>query len=208
MLKMYHYAKPGNTILTNGLKSIRSSGCNLQSYTLRAGSNDPEKIFNWLESTFDGRSNSISCLTERIIWQGNDKALEFIAKNYELFSFDLQRLVNDGIVCAIWCKYASDVGGYNEKFKKVNLNEIDFSPLPWQKCNSKQNLLFGVIRHYMLVLKNGYIPPKYINRENDSHIIFSWNTENTYTSNIYINFLIKNQRAFHQPLNNRGSYSK
>lgn len=165
MLKMYHYARPGNTILKDGLLGIKKSGRNLCSYEHRAGTEKPEKIYAWLDSTFEGRSNSVSCLTEKIVWQGNDKVLKSIVDGCELFSFDLEQLVQDGVVTAIWCKYGSDAGGHNEKFEKVELEDVDCSPLTWEKCDSSKDLLFAVIRHYMLVLKDGFIPAKYLQKE-------------------------------------------
>ena len=75
MLKMYHYAKKGNTILQDGLLGIKKSGRSLRPYAHRAQTDEPDKIYTWLDNTFEGRSNSISCLTEQIVWQGNDKIL-------------------------------------------------------------------------------------------------------------------------------------
>lgn len=162
---MYHYARPGNTILKDGLLGIRKSGRSLAPYAHRAGTEEPEKIYEWLDSTFEGRSHSISCLTERIVWEGNDKVLKSMVDACELFSFDLENLARDGIVTAIWCKYGSDADGYNEIFKKVELSDVDCSPLTWEKCDSSKGLLFGVVRHYMLVLKDGFIPAKYLQKE-------------------------------------------
>ena len=128
MLKMFHYAKKGNTIMKDGLFGIKKSNRSLRPYAHRAGTDNPEKIYKWLDSTFEGRSNSISCLTEKIVWKGNDKVLKSIVDGCDLFSFDLERLVKDGVVTAIWCKQGSDAGGYNEKFEKVALDDIDYSP--------------------------------------------------------------------------------
>lgn len=165
MLKMYHYAKKGNTILQDGLLGIKKSGRSLRPYIHRAGSGNPEEVYRWLDSTFRGRSNSISCLTEKIVWQNHDPVLKAIVENSELFSFDVERLVKDQIVTAIWCKESSSAGGYNEVFRKVELQDIDLTPLPWERCDSKADLLFGAVRHYLLVLKDGYIPPKYLQKE-------------------------------------------
>lgn len=165
MLKMYHYSKRGNTILKDGLFGIRKSGRSLRPYAHRAQTEEPEEIYEWLESTFSGRSDSVSCLTEKIVWQGNDDVLKSIIDGCDLFSFDLEQLVKDGIVTAIWCKDGSDAQGYNEKFKRIELNDVDCSPLSWEKCDSKKGLLFAVIRHYLLVLKDGYIPPDYLKKE-------------------------------------------
>lgn len=141
---MYHYSKHGNTVLKDGLFGIRKSGRSLALYAHRAQTEEPEKI----------------------VWQGNDKALKSIVDGCDLFSFELEQLVQDGIVTAIWCKNGSDAGGYNEKFKKIGLGGIDYSPLTWEKCDSSKDLLFAVVRHYMLVLKDGVIPPRYLQKEN------------------------------------------
>ena len=98
MLKMYHYSKHGNTVLKDGLFGIRKSGRSLALYAHRAQTEEPEKIYEWLDSTFPGRSQSVSCLTEKIVWQGNDKALKSIVDGCDLFSFELEQLVQDGIV--------------------------------------------------------------------------------------------------------------
>lgn len=162
---MYHYSKRGNTVSKDGLLGIRKSGRSLKPYAHRAQTEDPEKIYEWLDNTFQGRSRSVSCLTEKIMWQGNDEVLKSIVGGCDLFSFDLEQLVLDGIVTDIWCKDGSDADGYNEKFKKIELNEVDCSPLSWEKCDSTKGLLFAVIRHYLLVLKDGYIPPHYLKKE-------------------------------------------
>lgn len=163
---MYHYSKKGNTILKDGLLSVRKSGRSLAPYAHRAGTEKTEKIYEWLDNTFPGRSHSISCLTEKIVWKDNDEILKSFVDGCELFSFDLEQLVKNDIVTAIWCKYGSDAGGYNEKFEKVELNEIDRTPLTWEKCDSSKGLLFAVVRHYMLVLKDDCIPAEYLRKEN------------------------------------------
>lgn len=165
MLKMYHYAKPNNTIRQDGLLAICRAPKNLNRYANRAHSEARDDIIRWLDSTFDGRSRSVSCLTEPIRWQNNDPMLKEIVDTSELISFDLEQLVKDGIVEAIWCKSGSDAGGINEKFYPVSLNEISAEPLNWEKCDRAKDLLFAVIRHYMLVLKDGVIPPQYLTFE-------------------------------------------
>ena len=78
---------------------------------------------------------------------------------------DLTNLIKDGLVESIWCKNGSDEKGCNEIFYQVKADEIDFSALDWHKVDVKKGLLYAVIRHYMIVLKNGIIPPKYITKE-------------------------------------------
>ena len=165
-MRLYHYAPIDNTVLSDGLLSISCIQKDLRAYAHRAGSNNREEILAWLDKTFYGRSRAISCLTEPIKWQNNDSVLKRIVDNSALFSFDLSELVKDNLVEAIWCKNGSAAGGYNEKFFQVSPEEIDFSPLKWERVDAAKDMLYAVIRHYLVVMKNGVIPPKYLTREN------------------------------------------
>lgn len=165
-MKLYHYAPKENTVMRDGLFSISKIDRNLRPYTHRAGSENKEDILKWMDSTFYGRSRAISCLTEQIKWQGNDPILKKIVNGTMLFSFELDELIKDGLVESIWCKNGSDAGGLNEKFYQVKVDEIDLSPLTWEKVDIAKDLLYAVIRHYLIVLKDGYIPAKYIKKEN------------------------------------------
>ena len=165
-MRLYHYAPIENTVLSDGLLSISCIQKDLRAYAHRAGSNNREEILAWLDKTFYGRSRAISCLTEPIKWQNNDSVLKRIVDNSALFSFDLDELVKDNLVEAIWCKNGSAAGGYNEKFFQVSPEEIDFSPLKWERVDAAKDMLYAVIRHYLIVMKNGVIPPKYLTREN------------------------------------------
>jgi hypothetical protein len=165
-MKLYHYAPKKNTIMKDGLFSISKIDRNLRPYAHRAGSENKEDILRWMDSTFYGRSRSVSCLIEQIKWQGNDLILKKIVDGTELFSFELDDLIKDGLVESIWCKKGSDAGGLNEKFYQVKPEEIDLSALAWEKVDASKDLLYAVIRHYMIVLKDGFIPSKYITKEN------------------------------------------
>ena len=165
-MKLYHYARKENTIMKDGLLSISKVDRPLGSYAHRAGSENKEDILKWLDSTFYGRSRAISCLTEQIKWQGNDPILKKLVDGSELFSFELNDLIKDGLVESIWCKNGSDAGGYNEKFYQVQPEEIDLSPLTWEKVDAAKDLLYAVVRHYLIVLKDGCIPAEYLRQEN------------------------------------------
>lgn len=166
-MKLYHYAPKENTLLKDGLLSISKvqKSYSLKAYAHRAGSENRSDIIAWLDKTFDGRSRAISCLTEQIKWQGNDEVLKKIVDGTVLFSFDLEELIKAGLVESIWCKNGSDPDGYNEKFYQVTPEEIDFSPLSWEKVDVSKGLLYAVVRHYMIVLKNGCIPPEFLTLE-------------------------------------------
>ena len=151
--------------MKDGLFSISKIDRNLSPYAHRAGSENKEDILKWLDSTFYGRSRAISCLTEQIKWKGNDPVLKNIVDGAELFSFELDDLIKDDLVESIWCKNGSDAEGLNEKFYQVQPDEVDLSPLSWEKVDITKGLLYAVVRHYMVVLKDGVIPPKYITKE-------------------------------------------
>jgi len=164
-MRLYHYAPKENTVLRDGLLSISKGLRDLKAYAHRAGTEKREDILAWLDKTFAGRSRAISCLTEPIKWQGNDAVLKAIVDRSTLFSFELDGLLKDDLVEAIWCKSGSDAGGYNERFYQVKPEEIDLSPLSWEKVDAAKDLLYAVVRHYLIVLKDGYIPPEYLREE-------------------------------------------
>ena len=164
-MRLYHYAPKENTVLEQGLLSICKAPRDLRAYAHRAGTQNRDEIMAWLDRTFTGRSRAISCLTEPIKWQGNDAVLKAIVDRSALFSFELDDLIKAGLVESIWCKNGSDAGGYNEKFFEVKPEEIDLSPLTWEKVDAAKDLLYAVIRHYLIVFKDGYIPPEYLREE-------------------------------------------
>lgn len=105
-----------------------------------------------------------------------------MAKGSVLFSFELDDLVKDGLVESIWCR--NDMAkkgrklhihkGCDNYFYQVKPNEIDTSPLTWEKVDIKNQLLYGAVRHYMIVLKKGIVPPKYIKQEKQGFDLISW----------------------------------
>ena len=164
-MKLYHYAPKVNTVKEKGLLSISKGPRDLRAYAHRAGSENRDEIMAWLDKTFAGRSRAISCLTEPIKWQGNDAVLKAIVERSALFSFELDDLIKAGLVESIWCKNGSDAGGYNEKLFEVKPEDIDLSPLTWEKVDAAKDLLYAVVRHYLIVLKDGYIPPEFLREE-------------------------------------------
>jgi hypothetical protein len=167
---LYHYAPKNNTIKKDGYLSISKIDRDLKPYIHRAGSDNKDDILKWLDSTFYGRSRSISCLTEKIKWRGNDPVLKNIIKRSELFYFELDDLLKNGIVEAIWCKDGSDYKGCNENLYQVTPDKIDLTPLSWKKVDISKGQLYSVVRHYMIVLKDGCIPAKYMKKYRFFHL--------------------------------------
>lgn len=182
-MRLYHYAPKNNTILEQGLYSYaKYPGVLKRSYALPAKSNKRKDIIAWMENIFPGRSKSISCLTEQMKWRGNDPILKKIVKNSVLFSFELDDLIKDGLVESIWCRDdMSHKGrrqhihkGCDHYFYEVTPQEIDTTPLTWEKVNVSKELMYGAVRHYMIVMKKGFIPPQYLKLEKNNLSWFSW----------------------------------
>lgn len=173
-MKLYHYAPTKNTVLTDGIKSFAKYPKNLRAYSRRAGSEKPTDIIKWLDSTFPGRSRAISVLTEPIKPGSTDRTLKYMQKNSVLFSIELDDLIRDNLVESIWCKDGVEQDGHTEIFYQVTPSEIDTSPLAWDKVDTDQGLLYAVIRHYLLVMKDGVIPAKYIRPARQKFNLFSW----------------------------------
>ena len=47
----------------------------------------------------------------------------------------------------------------------ISVKDIDFSPVDWSICNDKLGRRFAYVRYYLLVIKDGLIPPEYITTE-------------------------------------------
>lgn len=92
----------------------------------------------------------------------------------DLFSIDLGSLQKDGLIEAVYVSPAlrpnldKDLPqDCDELLVKLNsINEIDISPIDWSVCDEKLGLRFSVVPYYLVVIKSGIIPPKYIAKEN------------------------------------------
>ena len=155
---LYSYILKPNDVLINGIKApVLSDAAFLTHYTGRAGSAEKEKIIAYLETVFHGRSRAVSCLTERIP-DLNSRKLQGFKALRECFTFSPDIIKDTQIVEAVWC-------AENGTFRQVD--SLDFSPLPWETINDEDDVFFARIRHYMLVLKQGYLPPEYIKRASE-----------------------------------------
>ena len=87
-MKLYHYVPKENTCLKDGILSVSLLPECLFHYAQRATSEDHEKIIKWLDSTFMGRSRSISCFTEPLKLNG-----KIVVNGGHLFSFDVSSTI-------------------------------------------------------------------------------------------------------------------
>ncbi|MBQ8436012.1 MAG: hypothetical protein IJX20_00005, partial [Alphaproteobacteria bacterium] len=50
--------------------------------------------------------------------------------------------------------------------KLSSIRDIDTSAVDWSVCDEKLGLRFSVVPYYLLIIKDGIIPPEYITKEN------------------------------------------
>ena len=174
---LYHYITKGNTALSEGILSLAANPqADLSYYYKRTGGETThEGVVKWMESCFKGRSRAIRGFSEPIQWtEKSEKMFKDFIEKADLFAIDVSALEADGFVEGVYVspalrpnldkKLLKDV---DEVLVKLNsINEIDTSPVDWTVCNEKLGLRFSVVPYYLIVVKGGIIPPRYIRKEN------------------------------------------
>ena len=161
-MKLYHYAPAQNSCLERGILSVSLLPETLSHYASRAKSENPEDIIRWLDGTCKGRSRSISCMTEPLKF----KEKVIFPNDGQLFSFDIDALIKDNLVECIYQKLTPGNGGRSaEAFRKIEADEIDYSPLDFSPYSSAHDIIYAFFRHYMIVMKDGFIPSHYLTKE-------------------------------------------
>ena len=176
MIKLYHYISKPNTALNEGILSFANNpNANLRYYFKRSCETTHDDIVKWMESCFEGRSRAIRGFSEPIQW--TDKSVNMFKpfiENADLFSIDLEALDKDGLIEAVYVSpaikpnldkdFPQDVDEILVKLSSIN--DIDTSPVDWSVCDENLGLRFSVVPYYLIVLKDGFIPAKYIKKEN------------------------------------------
>lgn len=174
-MKLYHYIAKPNTALEEGILSFaKNPNADLRYYFKRSNETTHDGIIKWMESCFEGRSRAIRGFSEPIQW--TEKSINMFKpfiENADLFSIDLEALTKDGLIEAIYVSPAINpntdkdlLQGVDEILVKLNsINDIDASPVNWSVCDEKLGLRFSVVPYYIIVIKGGVIPPKYITQE-------------------------------------------
>ena len=175
-MKLYHYITRPNTALKDGILSFANNpNADLRYYFKRSNETTHEGIVKWMESCFEGRSCAIRGFSEPIQW--TEKSINMFKpfiENADLFSIDLEALAKDGLIEAVYVSPAIELDldkdfpqDVDERLVKLNsIYDIDTSPVDWTVCDEKLGLRFSVVPYYLIVLKDGYIPSKYIKKEN------------------------------------------
>lgn len=174
-MKLYHYITKGNTALQEGILSFASNpNANLRYYYKRTGGKTTHsEIVAWMENCFSGRSRAIRGFSEPIKY--TEKSINMFKpfiENADLFSIDLSSLQNDHLIEAVYVSppLRPDLNGElpqdcDEILIKLNsIEDIDYSPVDWSVCDENLGLRFSVVPYYLIIVKGGIIPPKYITK--------------------------------------------
>ncbi len=175
-MKLYHYVSKPNDVLEKGLFSFAyNKNADISYYTKRSNATNKEDIIKWMESCFVGRSRAIRGFSEPIKYHKKSAKMfkNFIA-NSNLFSIDVKALEKDGLIEDIYLSPAMQIldkkditYGTDEVLQKLDsIDKIGSYEVDWLKCDDKLELRFSVIPYYLIIIKGGIIPPKYITKEN------------------------------------------
>ena len=174
-MKLYHYISKPNTALNEGILSFaKNPNTDLRYYFKRSGETTHDGIVKWMENCFEGRSRGVRVFSEPIQW--TDKSINMFkpfVENADLFSIDLDALAKDGLIEAVYVSPAIKINtdkdfpqDVDERLVKLNsIYDIDTSAVDWSVCDEKLGLRFSVVPYYLIVIKGGVIPPKYITKE-------------------------------------------
>ena len=174
---LYHYIAKGNTALSEGILSLAANPqADLSYYYKRTGGETThEGVVKWMESCFKGRSRAIRGFSEPIQWtEKSEKMFKDFIEKADLFAIDVSALEADGFVEGVYVSPALRpnldkelVKDVDEQLIKLNsVNDIDTSSVDWTVCDEKLGLRFSVVPYYLIVVKGGIIPPRYIRKEN------------------------------------------
>ena len=182
-MKLYAYTYQYDRIKKEGYKSLALINRNDPTFADRiavhadnTGSDNPKDIWAYLEGTFPGRTKSVCAITSPAPVQVyNHNYLNYLIHHADLVSFDVDRLWQDGLIEAIYCKDMRETILKDYFFENIypikTPDEIDREPLDWSLCEKRpyfHRSPWAAIKHYFLVLKDGRIPPEYITLETDN----------------------------------------
>ncbi len=172
-MQLYHYINKGNNALQKGILSFAANpNANLSYYFERSGGKTTHaEICRWMDSCFEGRSRGIRAFSEPIKWtERSIRCLKNFVDNADCFAIDVSALARDGLIEAIYVSPSvldfpdiKEEQGMDEILQKLDrIEDIDFSPIDWSICDDELGRRFAYVRYYLIVVKGGIIPPKYI----------------------------------------------
>ena len=173
MMHLYHYVAKGNTVERDGILSFaRNPNADLSYYIKRSGKTTHAEIVNWFERKFDGRSRGIRAFPSRIQPAEKSKSLQTFIENADLFAIDVNALDEAGLLEAVYVSPSvmdipniSDSVAADEVLCKLpDVQSIDTTPIDWNVCDDSMGRRFAYVRYYLLIVKDGIIPPRFIKK--------------------------------------------
>ena len=175
-MKLYHYVKKGNNVLSKGLLSFANNpDADLHYYFKRTGGKTThQEICTWMESCFAGRSRAVRVFSEPIQWtEKSIHCLKDFIDNADMFEIDISSMDKDGLIEAVYVSPSilnfpdiTEENSMDEILQKLNgIDDIDYSPIDWSVCDDELDRRFAFVRYYLIVVKDGVIPPKYLTLE-------------------------------------------
>lgn len=153
MHKLYNYAPKEADVLNTGLWApVMAPSESLAHYFGRAKCKTKKGVLSYLETIFSGRSRAISFLTAPMtpaccLYHDFKKDRILYSVNFEVFQ-------KAGLIEAIYRIDGKD-------FEKIPSSKIAWDEkLPWDKVG--HGFSFTKIPHYMVVIKDGIVPPEFI----------------------------------------------
>lgn len=173
-MKLYHYVAKGNDVMQKGLLSFaKNPNADLHYYFKRTGGKTTHKeICEWMESCYEGRSRAIRGFSEPIKWaERSIHCLKDFIDVADKFEIDISAMDKDGMIEAVYV--SPPITDYPELEKaqicdelwiklENGIDSIDYSPIDWSVCDDELGHRFSYVRYYLIVVRGGVIPPKYL----------------------------------------------
>jgi len=172
-MKLYHYVHKGNNVLKKGLLSFATNpNADLHYYFKRTGGKTTHKaICEWMENCYTGRSRAIRGFTEPIKYtERSIHCLKDFIDNADMFEIDISAMDKASLIDAVYVSPpitdfpdVTEEQGMDEITQKLSgIDDIDYSPIDWSVCDDELGHRFAYIRYYLIVIRGGIIPPKYL----------------------------------------------
>ena len=174
-MKLYHYISKPNTALKEGILSFaKNPNADLRYYFKRSNETTHDGIVKWMENCFEGRSRGIRGFSEPVKWTNDSLSLKDFIDNADMYSIDLEALDKDGLLEAIYispsvadCPTLKEQWDCDELLIKLyDYKDISVRPIDWSVCNDELGRRFAYVSYYIIIIKGGVIPAKYIKKEN------------------------------------------
>ncbi|MGN0919840.1 MAG: hypothetical protein ACI4OR_03695 [Alphaproteobacteria bacterium] len=175
-MKLYHYITKGSHVFKTGLFSFaKSPNVNLNYYIKRSGYQTQAEIAKWMDTFFSGYSRGIRVLREPLKSHSKALHLKEIITSCDLLEIDAELLKQEGLLEAVYYHPPLSMNEeeqkkqlqereklHNDGFYPIQLSDISQEAVDYSVCDDESGRRFAFLPFYLLVMKKGIIPPKYI----------------------------------------------